>query len=143
MGFSFIVLGFFILAVVALIVGQICRVELVLVKRSRGKLVLLRGQEIWLKFRGWHWQFLLDGLVNANSLAERIEEIAELRRKVFVFLVFPHTVDDLRVGFYFGLRHDFADELDDVVLESEDELGEKGVVLLLVFAGREAAVYRH
>lgn len=86
---------------------------------------------------------MLDGFVDSHNLAERFKEFAKFGRKVFVLLVFPHTVDDLCIGFYLGLRDDFADELDEVVLEGEDEFGEKGVVLLLVLAGRETAVYRH
>lgn len=96
-----------------------------------------------LKFWGWGWHLLLDGLVDSHDLGERFEQVAEFGRQVFVFLVFPHTVDDLRVGLYLALRHDFFDQFEDVVLECEDEFGEKGVVLLLVLAGGEAAVYRH
>ena len=45
---GFIVLVFFVLAVVALVVGQVGWVELVLMQRSRGQLALLGRQVIRL-----------------------------------------------------------------------------------------------
>lgn len=107
---------FFVLAAVALIVGQVGRVELVLMQRSRGQLALLRRQVMLLKFWGWSWQLLLNGPVDAHNLRERVKQIAEFRRQVFMLLILPHAIDDLGVGFYLGLGHDFSDEFEEVVL---------------------------
>ena len=60
-----------------------------------------------------------------------------------MFLVLPHAIDDLGIGFDLVVRDDFSYELEKVVLECEYEFGEEGVVLFLVLAGGETAVYRH
>lgn len=112
----FIVFVFFVLDVVALIVGQVGRVELVLMQRSRGQLVLLRRQEARLKFWGWGWQLLLNGPVDGHNLRERVKQITEFGRQVFMLLILPHAIDDLGVGFDLGLGHDVSDEFEEVVL---------------------------
>lgn len=104
-----IVLVFFVLAVVALIVGSVGRVELVLMQRPRGQLALLLRQEVGLEFWGWGWQLLLNRPVDAHNLREGVEQITELRRQVFVLLILPHAIDDLGIGLYLGLGHDFSD----------------------------------
>ena len=76
-----------------------------------------------LEFWGWGWQLLLNRPVDTHNLREGIEQITELGRQVFVLLILPHAIDDLGVGFYLVLGHDFSDKLEEVVLEGEDEFG--------------------
>lgn len=105
-----IVLEFFVLAGVALVVGQVGWIELVLMQGSRGQLALLGRQVVRLQLRGRSDHLLLNCPVYSHEFRERVHQIAEFGRQVFVLLILPHAIDDLGIGLYLVLGNSFSDE---------------------------------